>query len=71
MQRERTKITVRSDYPTSVASSAFGSNINCMAFNLDYIGKLDPELAKKVTALYEQCIKLKHQPIKEVEYVSN
>ena len=72
MQREkRTKITVRSDYPTSVATTSFGSNINCIAFNLDYIGKRDIDMVQKLKDMYEEALKVKDQTVKEFENVSN
>lgn len=56
---QRTKITLRSDYPTSVASEAFGANIGGVAFNLNYINERKPELVEKIIKLYEECRKLK------------
>lgn len=60
MQRE--KVTKLSVYQGSAVSSAWqsnGSNINCMAFNLDYIGVVAPELAKELIAIYNKCKKLR------------
>ena len=56
MQRERTKITLRSDYPTSMSSTKFGANLDGVAFNLTYLKKF-PDLYKRVIDLYKDCAK--------------
>lgn len=53
-----TKISVYEDYPTSVASKAFGANINAFAFNMDYIASKSEKLARELLLMYEQCKKL-------------
>lgn len=63
MQREkRTKITVRSDYPTSIASEAYGANVGACAFNFDYIARRSPELVVELMKLYQRCVALKDKP---------
>lgn len=60
MQREkRTKITVYEDMPTSVSSSLYGANLDCIAFNVGYIARRSPDLAKQLVELYEKCKKLR------------
>lgn len=54
-----TKISVYEDLPTSVASRAYGANIDCFAFNLDYIALISPELASEIIVLYDKCKKLR------------
>jgi len=54
-----TKISVYEDFPTSVASRAFGANIDCFAFNADYIARKSPELIQELIVLYEKCKKLR------------
>lgn len=60
MQRGKTtKITVYEDLPTSVSSSLYGANLDCFAFNVGYIIRKDPHLAKQLIHLYEKCKKLR------------
>ena len=60
MQREkRTKITVYEDMPTSVSSSLYGANLDCFAFNMGYIGRKSPDLARQLIEIYEKCKKLR------------
>lgn len=54
-----TKISVYEDFPTSVSSTAFGANLNCLAFNMGFIVDKNPDLAKQLIELYKQCKKLK------------
>lgn len=65
MQREepkKTKITIREDYPTAVASEAYGANVGGFAFNVIFIAHRNPELAVKVMDLYEKATALKDEP---------
>lgn len=62
MQRERsTKITVRENYPVSISSSMYGANLNVLAFNMDYIGRINPWLATQVVDLFKQAKKLRRK----------
>lgn len=53
-----TKISVYEDMPTSVSSTAFGANLDCFAFNMGYIVKRSPELARQLLTIYKQCKEL-------------
>lgn len=54
----QTKITIKSDRATGIASVHGTANINGMAFNLDYIAEKDAHLAQKLMELYEQAREL-------------
>jgi hypothetical protein len=65
MQRDepkKTKITIREDMPTSVASVAYGANVGGMAFNDEFIAHRDPELAIELIKLYEKAWALRDKP---------
>lgn len=51
---KETRITVKTDSPTSLSSSAAGANINALGFNIDFIAKKNPTLAIEIMSLYEQ-----------------
>lgn len=66
MQREepkKTKITVREDWPTSIASEAYGANVGCLAFNLTYIVLRDPMVAVELMEIYELARSLLDKPV--------
>lgn len=54
-----TKLTVYQDSPISISSTVFGANLNCIAFNADYIGRKNPDLVRELFELYEKCKKLR------------
>lgn len=65
MQREepkKTKITVREDYPVSIASEAYGANVGCVAFNIDFIMLRNPKLGVELLRIFEAAKKLKDVP---------
>jgi hypothetical protein len=47
-----TKLNIREDRPTALSSSAHGSNVNAVGFNLLFIAKHEPKLAEEVLRLY-------------------
>lgn len=51
---KETRITVKTDNPTALASSVAGANINALGFNIDLIAKKNPTLAIEIMRLYEQ-----------------
>lgn len=59
MQRDKTKLTVYADYATAMASKSLGANINCVAFNLDFIKVKDANLMGQILALYQKAHKLR------------
>lgn len=60
MQRGiKTKLTLYQDSPVSASSTTFGSNMNCVAFNTDYIGTFDRDIVVQIYALYEKCKNLR------------
>ena len=69
MQREmkKTKITIREDWPISIASQVYGSNIDGCAFNISYVVKRNPTLAVEVLRLLSKCRELRNQPVLDNE----
>lgn len=56
MQRGiKTKLTLYQDSPVTASSTTYGSNMNCVAFNADYIGMFDQDIVRQIYALYELC----------------
>jgi hypothetical protein len=51
---DESRITMKSDNPTAITSTAMGSNVNALAFNLDLIASKNPDLAIAIMELYEQ-----------------
>lgn len=51
---EETRITIKSDSPIAISSSAIGANINALGFNIDFIAAKNPNLAIAIMSLYEQ-----------------
>lgn len=51
---DETRITIKSDSPISISSSAIGANINALGFNIDLIAAKNPNLAIAIMSLYEQ-----------------
>ena len=50
---ESTSVKVDKDWPTSIASSEHGANLNVVAFNMTLIAQQDPALAVRIVELYE------------------
>jgi hypothetical protein len=53
-----TKLSIREDRPTGLASSAHGSNVNALGFNLLFIAARNPKLAIEIMKLYAEARKL-------------
>lgn len=51
---DETRITIKSDSPVAISSSALGANINALGFNIDLILSKNPNLAIEIMSLYEQ-----------------
>lgn len=47
-----TKLNVREDRPTALASSVHGSNVDALGFNLLFIAQRNPKLAVEILKLY-------------------
>lgn len=54
----QTKIKLIANYATGISSSAAGANIDGLAFNMEYIAKRNPALARTLVQLYEEAKKL-------------
>jgi len=48
-----TKITIKSDRTTGMSFTGAGANLDGIAFNMTYIIKANPELAKRILEMYE------------------
>ncbi len=51
---DETRITIKSDSPVAISSSALGANINALGFNIDLILRKNPNLAIEIMSLYEK-----------------
>lgn len=49
-----TRITIKSDNPIAISSSAHGANINALGFNIDLIASKNPKLAIEIMSLYDR-----------------
>ncbi len=49
-----TKINIRDDRPTGLSSSAHGSNLDAIGFNIAFIALRNPKLAVEIMKLYAQ-----------------
>ena len=59
IDKKSTKLTIREDQPTGIASSAFGSNIDAMGFNILFIASKNPKLAVEIMTLYASARQIK------------
>lgn len=55
---ESTRIRVDKDWPTAIASSEHGANLNAIAFNMTLIAQQDPGLAARIVQLYREADRL-------------
>jgi hypothetical protein len=53
-----TKLNIREDRPTALASSAYGSNMDAVAFNVAFIAVRNPKLAVTIMQLYAEAHKI-------------
>jgi hypothetical protein len=51
---EESHITIKSDNPVTITSTALGANVNALVFNIDLIVRKNPNLAIEIMKLYEQ-----------------
>ena len=50
--KKSTKLTIHEDQPTGISSSAFGSNVDALGFNILFIAARNPKLAVEIMNLY-------------------
>ena len=53
-----TKLNIREDRPTALASSVHGSNVDAIGFNLLFIAQRNPKLAVEIMSLYALAYKV-------------
>ena len=51
-ESKSTKLTIRDDRPTAISSSAHGSNLDTVGFNVAFIATHNPKLAIEILKLY-------------------
>ena len=49
-----TKLQIREDRPTAISSSATGSNLDAIGFNIAFIAAKNPKLAVDILRLYAE-----------------
>lgn len=57
--KKTTRLTIHEDQATGIASSAFGSNIDAMGFNILFIASKNPKLAVEIMKLYAAAQQIK------------
>jgi hypothetical protein len=55
---KNSKLTIRSDFPTSVSSSARGANLDALGFNMVFIARRRPQLSVELLRLFREASKL-------------
>ena len=66
-EAKSTKLNIREDRPTGLASSAHGSNVNAVDFNLLFIAARNPKLAVEILKLYAQACEIQENDPKAPE----
>ena len=66
-EAKSTKLNIREDRPTGLASSAHGSNVNAVGFNLLFIAARNPKLAVEILKLYAQACEIQENDPKAPE----
>lgn len=54
-----TKLSIREDRPTAISSSAHGSNVDALGFNITFLAARNPKLAVELIKLYAQAQQVK------------
>lgn len=65
-----TKLNIRQDRPTALSSSAHGSNIDAIGFNISFLARRNPKLAVEVLRLYSDAHEMRQDdpPAPEEDY---
>ena len=65
-----THITIKNNKPTGISSTIYGSNINAIGFNIDFIATKNPNLAISIMGLYKQAdsIRVEDDSMPEEDY---
>lgn len=60
MEEEKTtKLGIRENRPTAISSTAHGSNLDAVGFNIAFIAVRNPKLAVDILGLYAQAAEIK------------
>jgi hypothetical protein len=62
-----TKLNIREDRPTALSSSAHGSNLNAVGFNLNFLASRNPKLAVEILKLYIEAHAVQDNDPKAIE----
>jgi hypothetical protein len=54
-----TKLTIREDKPTAIASSSHDANINAVGYNVLFVAQRDPKLGVEILKIYDKAHKVK------------
>jgi len=57
---ESTRLNIRKDRPTAISSRIYGTVVDALAFNIDFIALKNPKLAVELLRLYEEAHKIKN-----------
>lgn len=57
-EAKSTKLSLREDRPTAISSSAHGSNLDGVGFNIAFIAVRNPKLAVEILELYALAAKI-------------
>lgn len=49
-----TQLKVREDRPTAIAGTVYGSNLNAIGFNINFLALRNPKLAVEILRLYSK-----------------
>lgn len=58
-EAKSTKLSIREDHPTAISSSAYGSNVDALGFNITFLAARNPKLAVELMKLYAQAQQVK------------
>lgn len=58
-EEKTTKLNIRQDRPTAIASSAHGSSADALGFNMTFLAARNPKLAVELMKLYAQARQVK------------
>ena len=58
-EAKSTKLNLREDRPTAISSSAHGSNVEALGFNITFLAARNPKLAVELMKLYAQARQVK------------
>lgn len=61
---KHTSLNIREDRPTALASSAHGSNLDAIGFNINFLALRNPKLAIEILMIYAKAHKVDKRDLK-------